>query len=52
LARHGRASAIGVALTITKGDKPRTVYPPIRLLDATDRYIRGPHAAGPPAAPR
>jgi site-specific recombinase XerD len=36
---------IGVGLTITKGDKARTVYPPIRLLDATHRYIgevRGP----------
>lgn len=30
---------IGVGLTITKGDKGRTVYPPIRLLDATHRYI-------------
>ncbi|WP_454798762.1 tyrosine-type recombinase/integrase [Novosphingobium lindaniclasticum] len=30
---------IGVALAITKGDKPRTVYPPIRLLNATHRYI-------------
>lgn len=36
---------VGVGLTITKGDRPRTVYPPIRLLDATHRYIdevRGP----------
>jgi len=36
---------IGVGLTITKGSHPRTVYPPIRLLDATHRYIdqvRGP----------
>ncbi len=30
---------IGVALTITKGGRPRTVYPPIRLLDHTHRYI-------------
>ena len=30
---------IGIGLTITKGDKPRTVYPPIRLLDSTHRYI-------------
>jgi len=30
---------IGVALAITKGDRPRTVYPPIRLIDATHRYI-------------
>jgi integrase len=36
---------VGVGLAITKGDRPRTVYPPIRLLDATHRYIdevRGP----------
>ncbi|TSD81666.1 tyrosine-type recombinase/integrase, partial [Mycobacterium sp. KBS0706] len=36
---------VGVGLTITKGDRPRTVYPPIQLLDATHRYIdevRGP----------
>ena len=26
-------------LTITKGDKPRTIYPPIRLVDRTQRYI-------------
>ncbi|HBO1345053.1 tyrosine-type recombinase/integrase [Pseudomonas aeruginosa] len=30
---------IGVALTITKGDRPRTTYPPIRLIDCTHRYI-------------
>jgi len=30
---------IGVALTITKGDRPRTTYPPIRLIDRTHRYI-------------
>ena len=30
---------IGVPLTITKGDKPRTAYPPIRLIDRTRRYI-------------
>ncbi|AME27364.1 tyrosine-type recombinase/integrase [Burkholderia sp. PAMC 26561] len=30
---------IGVALTITKGDRPRTAYPPIRLVDCTHRYI-------------
>ncbi|OWJ63616.1 tyrosine-type recombinase/integrase [Inquilinus limosus] len=36
---------VGVGLAITKGDRPRVVYPPIRLLDATHRYIdevRGP----------
>ncbi|MGY0794096.1 tyrosine-type recombinase/integrase [Azospirillum argentinense] len=36
---------IGIGLSITKGGRPRTVYPPIRLLDATHRYIdevRGP----------
>lgn len=30
---------IGVALTITKGDRPRTVYPPIRLVDRMHRFI-------------
>ncbi|HDA7269053.1 TPA: site-specific integrase, partial [Staphylococcus aureus] len=30
---------IGVPLTITKGDKPRTIYPPIRLVDRTQRYV-------------
>ena len=30
---------IGVPLTITKGDKPRTIYPPIRLVDRTQHYI-------------
>jgi integrase/recombinase XerD len=36
---------MGVALTITKGDRPRTVYPPIRLVDRSHHYIhevRGP----------
>jgi integrase/recombinase XerD len=36
---------MGVSLTITKGDRLRTVYPPIRLLDRTHHYIdevRGP----------
>jgi integrase/recombinase XerD len=36
---------MGVALTITKGDHPRTVYPPIGLIDRTHCYIneeRGP----------
>lgn len=36
---------IGIGLSITKGGYPRTVYPPIRLLDVTHRYIdevRGP----------
>lgn len=30
---------VGVPLTITKGNKPRTVYPPLRLIDFTNRYI-------------
>jgi integrase/recombinase XerD len=30
---------IGMPLTITKGDQPRTVYPPIRLVDRTHHYI-------------
>jgi len=30
---------VGVPLTITKGDRPRNVYPPIRLVDRTHHYI-------------
>lgn len=30
---------IGIPITITKGDYPRTVYPPIRLIDRTHHYI-------------
>ena len=30
---------VGVPISITKGDRPRTVYPPIRLIDRTQRYI-------------
>ncbi|MER8375928.1 hypothetical protein [Mesorhizobium sp. M1406] len=30
---------IGVPLTIIKGDKPRTIYPPIRLVDRMQSYI-------------
>jgi integrase/recombinase XerD len=30
---------IGVPLAITKGDRPRTAYPPIRLIDRTHWYI-------------
>jgi integrase/recombinase XerD len=30
---------VGVPLTLTKGGKPRTVYPPLRLIDRTNWYI-------------
>lgn len=30
---------VGMPLHITKGDRPRTVYPPLRLLDQTHWYI-------------
>jgi integrase/recombinase XerD len=30
---------VGVPIKITKGDYPRTVYPPIRLIDRTDWYV-------------
>lgn len=30
---------VGVPLIITKGDRPRTVYPPLRLIDRTDWYV-------------
>ncbi|MFC3595601.1 tyrosine-type recombinase/integrase [Sphingobium scionense] len=29
---------VGIPLRITKGNRPRTVYPPIRLIDRTDWY--------------
>src|SRR3546814_4228589 len=31
--------SVGVPIHITKGDRPRTVYPPLRLLDHTDWYV-------------
>ena len=36
---------IGVSLTITKGDRPRTVYPPLRLIDRTHWYVGEERAA-------
>jgi integrase/recombinase XerD len=36
---------IGVALAITKGDRPRTVYPPLRLIDRTHWYVGEERAA-------
>lgn len=36
---------VGVALTITKGARPRTVYPPVRLIDRTHWYIGEDRAA-------
>ncbi|MXZ52397.1 MAG: tyrosine-type recombinase/integrase [Acidimicrobiaceae bacterium] len=30
---------VGVPLAITKGGKPRTVYPPLRLIDRTNWYV-------------
>lgn len=30
---------VGVPLTITKGDRPRTVYPPLRLIDRTNWFV-------------
>lgn len=35
---------VGVPLTVTKGDRPRTVYPPLRLIDRTHWYA-GEHRA-------
>ncbi len=32
---------VGVPLTITKGDRPRSVYPPLRLIDRTHWYVGG-----------
>ncbi|RIA46421.1 site-specific recombinase XerD [Hephaestia caeni] len=36
---------VGVPLAITKGDRPRTVYPPVKLIDRTDWYIGEDRAA-------
>jgi site-specific recombinase XerD len=36
---------IGVSLTVTKGDRPRTVYPPLRLIDRTHWYVGEERAA-------
>ncbi|TLW99318.1 tyrosine-type recombinase/integrase [Rhizobium sp. MHM7A] len=36
---------IGLPLAITKGDRPRTVYPPIRLVDRTHWYVGEERAA-------
>jgi len=30
---------VGLPLTVTKGDRPRTVYPPLRLIDRTHWYV-------------
>jgi len=36
---------LGVALTVTKGDRPRSAYPPMRLVDRTHWYIGEERAA-------
>jgi len=36
---------VGIPLTITKGDRPRTVYPPLRLIDRTHWYVGEQRAA-------
>jgi integrase/recombinase XerD len=36
---------LGVALAVTKGDRPRAAYPPIRLVDRTHWYIGEERAA-------
>ena len=36
---------VGIPLTITKGDRPRTVYPPLRLIDRTHWYAGEERAA-------
>ncbi len=37
--RPEEAPLVGVPLSVTKGDRPRTAYPPVRLLDRTHWYI-------------
>jgi site-specific recombinase XerD len=36
---------VGVPLSITKGDRPRSVYPPLRLIDRTHWYVGEERAA-------
>lgn len=36
---------VGIPLTVTKGDRPRTVYPPLRLIDRTHWYVGEQRAA-------
>lgn len=36
---------VGIPLSITKGDRPRTVYPPLRLIDRTNWHIGEERAA-------
>lgn len=40
-----RNPLVGLPLTVTKGDRPRTVYPPLRLIDRTNWYIGEERAA-------
>ncbi len=40
-----RTPLVGLPLTVTKGDRPRTVYPPLRLIDRTHWYIGEERAA-------
>ncbi len=41
----GRTPLVGLPLIVTKGDRPRTVYPPLRLIDRTHWYIGEERAA-------
>jgi site-specific recombinase XerD len=41
----GRIPLVGMPLIVTKGDRPRTVYPPLRLIDRTHWYIGEERAA-------
>lgn len=40
-----RDPLVGLPLTVTKGDRPRNVYPPLRLIDRTHWYIAEERAA-------
>jgi site-specific recombinase XerD len=41
----GRTPLVAVPLIVTKGDRPRTAYPPLRLIDRTHWYIGEERAA-------
>ncbi|MDZ4070156.1 MULTISPECIES: tyrosine-type recombinase/integrase [Xanthobacteraceae] len=40
-----QAPLVSIPLTITKGDRPRSVYPPLRLIDRTHWYVGEERAA-------
>ena len=44
LLRERESQLVEIRLTVTKGDRPRSVHAPLRLIDETQRYIEGARA--------